>query len=44
MGEGRVYLCGKVLEDGGEVDGRAGADALHVLAGLEEVRDADGEL
>jgi hypothetical protein len=40
MGEGRVYLCGEVLEDGREVDGCAGADALRVLAGLEEVRDA----
>jgi hypothetical protein len=44
-GKGRAHLCGEVLEDGGEVDGRAGADALRVLAGLEEARDAaDGEL
>jgi hypothetical protein len=43
---GRVTnLSGKVLEDGGEVDGGAGADALGVLAGLEEPGDpADGEL
>jgi len=40
-----VYLRGEVLEDGGEVDGRAAADALGVLARLEVARDAaDGEL
>jgi len=40
-----MYLSGEVLEDGGEVDGGAGADALGVLAGLEEPGDpADGEL
>ena len=39
------YLRGEVLEDGGEVDGGAAADALGVLAGLEVARDAaDGEL
>ena len=39
------YLSGEVLEDGGEVHGGAGADALGVLAGLEVPRDAaDGEL
>lgn len=39
------YLGGEVLEDGGEVDGRAPADALGVLARLEVARDAaDGEL
>jgi hypothetical protein len=38
-GKGRAHLCGEVLEDGGEVDGRAGADALRVLAGLEEARE-----
>jgi hypothetical protein len=39
------YLGCEVLEDGGEVDGGAGADALRVLAGLEVPRDAaDGEL
>ena len=46
-GRGRdgVYLGGEVLEDGGEVDGGAGADALRVLAGLEVAGDAaDGEL
>jgi len=40
-----MYLSGEVLEDGGEVDGGAGADALGVLAGLEEPGDStDGEL
>jgi hypothetical protein len=45
-GEGaRAYLSGEVLEDGGEVDGCAGADTLSVLAGLEEPGDpADGKL
>jgi hypothetical protein len=39
------YLCCEVLEDGGEVDGGAGADALGVAALLEEAADAaDGEL
>ena len=39
------YLGGEVLEDGGEVHGGPGADALRVLAGLEVPRDApDGEL
>jgi hypothetical protein len=38
-------LCGEVLEDGGEVDGGAGADALGVAALLEVAADAaDGEL
>jgi hypothetical protein len=42
---GRSHLGREVLEDGGEVDGRAGADALRVLPGLEEPRDAaHGEL
>uniref|UniRef100_A0A8R7UQB3 Uncharacterized protein n=2 Tax=Triticum urartu TaxID=4572 RepID=A0A8R7UQB3_TRIUA len=40
-----AYLCGEVLEDGGEVDGGAGADALGVAALLEVAPDAaDGEL
>jgi hypothetical protein len=47
-GEGREiggYLSGEVLEDGGEVDGCAGADTLRVLACLEVTRDtANGEL
>lgn len=39
------YLGGEVLENGGEVHGGAGADALRILAGLEVPRDAaDGEL
>uniref|UniRef100_A0A453MZF9 Uncharacterized protein n=1 Tax=Aegilops tauschii subsp. strangulata TaxID=200361 RepID=A0A453MZF9_AEGTS len=38
-------LGGEVLEDGGEVDGGAGADALRVAALLEVAPDAaDGEL
>ncbi|XBH85711.1 hypothetical protein VPH35_073561 [Triticum aestivum] len=38
-------LSGEVLEDGGEVDGGAGADALGVAALLEVAPDAaDGEL
>lgn len=32
-------LSGEVLEDGREIDGGAGADALGVLAGLEEAGD-----
>ncbi len=32
-------LGGEVLEDGGEVDGRARADALGVVAALEETVD-----
>ena len=40
-----VYLSGEVLEDGGEVDGSAGADALRVPALLKVAPDAaDGEL
>jgi hypothetical protein len=39
------YLGGEVLEDGGEVDGGAGADALGVASLLEVPTDAaDGEL
>jgi hypothetical protein len=39
------YLGGEVLEDGGEVDGGAGADALGVASLLEVATDAaDGEL
>jgi hypothetical protein len=43
---GRVaHLGGKVLEDGGEVDGGAAADALGVASQLEVAPDAaDGEL
>ena len=38
-------LSGEILEDGGEVDGRAGANTLGVPAFLEESSDpADGEL
>ena len=41
----RTNLGGKVLEDGGKVDWSTGADALCILAGLEEASDtADGEL
>ena len=39
VGKG-VYLGCEVLEDGGEVDGGAGADALGVAALLEEPPDA----
>ena len=40
-----TYLGGEVLEDGGEVDGGAGADALGVAALLEVAPDAaDGKL
>ena len=39
------YLGGEIFEDGGEVDGGAGADALGVTAFLEVTADsADGEL
>jgi hypothetical protein len=45
VGRWVAYLGGEVLEDGGEVDGGAGADALGVAALLEEAADAaDGEL
>ena len=38
-------LSGQVLKDGREIDGGAGADALRVLAGLEEAGDpADRKL
>jgi hypothetical protein len=38
-------LRGEVLEHGGEVDGRAGANPLRVVAALEQTVDtADGEL
>lgn len=41
----KTDLCGEVLKDGGEVYGSSGADALGVLPGLEEARDAaHGEL
>jgi len=44
-GQRGTNLSGEVLEDGGEVDGGAGADALGVLAGLEEPGNpADGKL
>ena len=39
------YLGGEIFEDGGEVDGGAGAYTLGVFSGLQKPRDtADGEL